>query len=145
HPQFSTHDICLRNKAVVPVIISSAIPHPDTSMIHREQFCLSMLVLFRPWWHPSQLLDGGSCWMERFDNYTFPQHLSDIISNFTVEMECKDARNVFSSEITKGKTAPFFPENSDSMADVDVLRSTLTDDDDLQSSADEDDLCSEDD
>ncbi|KIK21739.1 hypothetical protein PISMIDRAFT_29840 [Pisolithus microcarpus 441] len=83
HLQFSTHEICLRNKAVVPVIVSSAIPHPDMSMHDRELFCHSMLVLFKPWRHFSDLVDSDSCWTERFDNYAFPEHISAIISNFT--------------------------------------------------------------
>ncbi|KAI6018630.1 hypothetical protein BKA83DRAFT_4058090 [Pisolithus microcarpus] len=121
HLQFSTHEICLRNKAVVPVIVSSAIPHPDMSMHDRELFCHSMLVLFKPWRHFSDLVDSDSCWTERFDNYAFPEHISAIISNFTVEMECKDARNQLSSEIARGKTAPIFNENFETTAEIDIL------------------------
>ncbi|KAI5997052.1 hypothetical protein EDD15DRAFT_2114239, partial [Pisolithus albus] len=140
HPQFSTHELCLRNKAVVPVIVSGTIPHPDSSMFARESFCRSMLALFKPWRHPCELFDGGSCWTERFDNYTFSQRFAEIISNFTVEMECKDARNQLSSEIARGETAPIFNENFESVDDVDVLRHALTEDDHLQDSQNEEDV-----
>lgn len=140
HPQFLTHEMCLRNKSVVPVIVSNAITNPNSSSENRELFCRSMLLLFKPWRHPSDLLEDSSCWTEAFDKYEFPHSLAKIISNFTVEMECKDARNNFSADIADGRMAPIFHDGGgDAVDDIGSLQDALQDDDELQNSLDEHD------
>ena len=93
HPQFNTHELCLRNKHVVPVLIGESIPLPHYSDIRLEEFSRAMLLLFRPWRRISSLLDVFSCWTEAFDAYKFKDRLSKLIDNFTVELECKDSRD----------------------------------------------------
>ncbi|KAI5988185.1 hypothetical protein EDD15DRAFT_2172674, partial [Pisolithus albus] len=125
--------MCLRSNAVVPVIVSNAITNPNRSSDDRESFSCSMLLLFKPWRHPSDLLGDSSCWTEAFDNYDFPHSLAQIISNFTVEMECKDARNHFSVDVADGRAAPIFFDTADgAVDDIANLHDALEDDDDLQ-------------
>ncbi|KIO03801.1 hypothetical protein M404DRAFT_69616, partial [Pisolithus tinctorius Marx 270] len=53
-----------------------------------------MLLLFCTWQTLSNLLCGYSCWTEAFDAYQFGASASSIISNFLIELECRDARDV---------------------------------------------------
>ncbi|KAI5988683.1 hypothetical protein F5J12DRAFT_728072, partial [Pisolithus orientalis] len=78
---------------VIPVLIGNLIPLPHKLDVNMEQFSHVMLLLFRPWKKPSELLNNFSCWTEAFDAYHFSNSLSQVISNFLIEMECKDARD----------------------------------------------------
>ncbi|KIO09172.1 hypothetical protein M404DRAFT_69881, partial [Pisolithus tinctorius Marx 270] len=53
-----------------------------------------MLLLFKPWHKLSDLMDGHSCWTEAFDAFQFCDATSRMISNFLIELECLDARDV---------------------------------------------------
>ncbi|KIO10709.1 hypothetical protein M404DRAFT_68971, partial [Pisolithus tinctorius Marx 270] len=52
-----------------------------------------MLLLFRPWRKPSDLLQNYTSWTEAFDAYQFSETSSRLISNFVIELECKDAKD----------------------------------------------------
>lgn len=78
----------------MPVLVGESIPLPRNSDIWMEEFTRVMLLLYRPWRRVSSLLEGFSCWTEAFDAYEFKDHLMRLIENFTVELECKDSRDV---------------------------------------------------
>lgn len=82
HPQYYTHELCIRNTFMVPVLIGDSIPLPWKSDRRMEEFSRAMLLLFQPWRKPSDLLRSFSCWTEAFDAYEFPETSSQMISNF---------------------------------------------------------------
>ncbi|KIN94258.1 hypothetical protein M404DRAFT_70540, partial [Pisolithus tinctorius Marx 270] len=51
-----------------------------------------MLTLFKPWQCPCNLLESHLNWSTAFESYQFSDSIVALIDNFTVEMECKDAR-----------------------------------------------------
>ena len=135
HPQYNTHELCLRNKHVVPVLLGESIPLPRNSDWRMEMFTRGMLLLFCPWRRVSTLLNGFSCWTEAFDAYQFKEHLSDLIDNFSVELECKDARDFHRSQYLTEKqkvvtVSVTFPV-SDALNDLELLHDALEEDLDL--------------
>jgi len=135
HPQYNTHELCLRNKAMVPVLVGDLIPLLHYSDSWLEKFLQAMLLLFWPWWRVSSLLDGFTCWTEAFDMYEFKDQLSSLIDNFTVELECKDLRDFHQMEYLSCKQVPAsalvsMPLGSN-FADLELLHEALDEDENL--------------
>ena len=135
HPQFNTHEICLHNKLVIPVLVGDSIPLPLQSDLRMEEFSRAMLLLFCPWRTVLSLIHGYSCWTEAFDAYSFKDRLAQLIDNFTVELECKDSRDSHRSEyrnrnqvVEVGSAA--FPVNS-GLNDLEHLHDALEEDSNL--------------
>ena len=58
HPQADTHEVCLMDEELsyVPNFIGGAIPCKDSGS--REEYCMTMLTLFKPWRFGKDLRDG---------------------------------------------------------------------------------------
>ncbi|KAI6008099.1 hypothetical protein F5J12DRAFT_700751, partial [Pisolithus orientalis] len=76
-----------------PILLGELIPLPHKVDWCMEEFCWAMLLLFCAWQRPSDLLCGYLCWTEAFDTYQLGASASSIISNFFIELECRDARD----------------------------------------------------
>lgn len=143
HPQYNTHELCLRNKHVVPVLLGESIPLPLNSDWRREAFSRAMLLLFCPWRRVSSLWNGYSCWTEAFDGYHFKERFSRLIENFCVELECKDSRDFHRTQyLTKKQKmaagSVVFPVGDD-CNDLEHLHVALEEDSDLDEARNLDD------
>ena len=49
HSNFNTHTNRIREVPFVPVLLGEALPRGDRSPEEREQWCRSMMILFKPW------------------------------------------------------------------------------------------------
>ncbi|KIO09235.1 hypothetical protein M404DRAFT_22410 [Pisolithus tinctorius Marx 270] len=111
HLQFSTHKLCMCNTFVMPILLGESIPLPRKVDWHMEEFCRAMLLLFS------------------FDAYHFGASASSIISNFLIELECRDARDVVWDEYNKktpwGKDSSDFRVQKASGFDVELLKEAL--------------------
>ncbi|KAI6010746.1 hypothetical protein F5J12DRAFT_718605, partial [Pisolithus orientalis] len=79
---------------VVPVLLGDSIPLPWRPDYHMEESRHAMFLLFLAWQNPSELLQGYLCWTEAFNAYDFSDAASLMISNFLIELKCKDAKDV---------------------------------------------------
>lgn len=93
HPKSDTHQIRIRNKFVVPVLIGPSLPRPDRGDLEYEEWCRVMLVLFKPWRTVSDLISINQPWVDSFSSYQFKEEHTYIMKNMNVENECKDARD----------------------------------------------------
>ncbi|KIO08082.1 hypothetical protein M404DRAFT_135294, partial [Pisolithus tinctorius Marx 270] len=88
-----------------------------------------------PWHKLSDLLDGYSCWTEAFDTHPFCESMSRMISNFLIELECLDARDVerdnYASKKRHPTANPGFCEQNTGEMGVELLREALILDSDL--------------
>ena len=109
HPQRETHLVRKRTMWVVPVLLGDRLPRPDRSDEEREQWARTVLTLFKPWRHPSELKDPSETWYDAYVQYApaiTPEHMS-IIHNMNVLSECKDARDKanLARKLTKHQSA----------------------------------------
>ena len=60
HPQYATHHVRLLPEAesFMPNFISGSLPRKDASS--REQYCMTMLTLFKPWRSGKDLKEGAN-------------------------------------------------------------------------------------
>ncbi|KAK7022630.1 hypothetical protein R3P38DRAFT_2416132, partial [Favolaschia claudopus] len=93
HPSAKTHLARLRSTPVVPVLLGSPLPRPDRGEAELEKWCRSMLVLFKPWRHASDLLGEHRTWKEAFHACDFSPAVTAVMKNLNVENECQDARD----------------------------------------------------
>ena len=95
HPQFRTHMTCLRdtNSLHVPVILGCALPRSDAGTLEYEQFCQSMLILFKPWRTPSDAKGGHKSWTSAYNAFKFSASSLSLIANIHVERQCRDAKD----------------------------------------------------
>ena len=95
HPQHGTHLVRKRTMWVVPVLLGDRLPRPDRSDDEREQWARTVLTLFKPWRHPSELKDPSDTWYDAYVQYApaISQEHMRIIHNMNVLSECKDARD----------------------------------------------------
>ncbi|TFK57899.1 hypothetical protein BDN72DRAFT_748303, partial [Pluteus cervinus] len=103
----------LQNKnRKVPNIIGGSLPRNNEA--DRGQYCLTMLVLFRPWRTGWQLKIEGESWDDSFDNYTFDPRHSEVMKFFNIRHECKDAADDYYSQLrSTGKGNPDVFGNDD--------------------------------
>ena len=111
HPQFDTHHVRLldETEAFVPNFVGGVIPRRDTGS--REEYCVAMLTLFKPWRSGKDLRkDENTLWDEEFEHYSFIQRHQDIMKFFHIKYECNDARDDYSAkrkEMEKVMKLPF--------------------------------------
>ena len=95
HPQHATHLIRKRTVWIVPVLLGERMARPDRSDEERERWARTVLTLFVPWRHPSDLKDELETWYDAYERHSqdiAAEHMS-IIHNMNVLSECRDARD----------------------------------------------------
>ncbi|KAI0083674.1 hypothetical protein BDY19DRAFT_863793, partial [Irpex rosettiformis] len=122
HPQCETHRVRVveEKDARVPDFIGGILPRKDKG--NREEYCLTMLSLFKPWRSGLDLKIASKSWSESFDVYNFSQRQCDIMSNFNLRYECRDARDDFAAQRkAKGRNISNWPYdlNDDVLDDMD--------------------------
>ena len=95
HPHNETHMVRKRTAWVIPVVLGNRMPRPDRDDDERELWARTVLALFQPWRHPSDLKHGEEDWIDAYDRQRHcipPEHMN-IIHNMSVLSECRDARD----------------------------------------------------
>ncbi|KAG1821306.1 hypothetical protein EV424DRAFT_1322426, partial [Suillus variegatus] len=118
HPQHHTHMLRARAKPVVPVLLGPSISRPNGSEEDYEQYCRSMLLLFKSWRQFVDLKGESTTWRIALDTCEFAPHLEAIIHNMNVESECKDARDMHAAKVCAKRARPHMYGISADRADV---------------------------
>ena len=95
HPQHTTHIVRRRTVWTIPVLLGERMARPDRSNDEREIWARTVLTLFKPWRHPSDLKDDLESWYDAYERHApdiAQEHMS-IIHNMNVLSECRDARD----------------------------------------------------
>ncbi|KAI0338193.1 hypothetical protein BDW22DRAFT_1299193, partial [Trametopsis cervina] len=102
HPQCETHRVRLKKEenALVPDFVGGILPRRDKG--NREDYCMTMFTLFKPWRTGLELKDVTATWSETFDSYQFTTRQTDIMNHFNLRYECNDARDDYAAQ-RKGK------------------------------------------
>ncbi|KZP15810.1 hypothetical protein FIBSPDRAFT_699418, partial [Athelia psychrophila] len=116
HPQAKTHYACMRhvNSLRVPMFLGGPLPRRDKG--DREEHCLTMLTLFRPFRRGKDLKSDGAAWAEEFEGYSFNDEAEQKMKNFNTKYECTDARDDFRAQRRteeKGTTFGWTPDHDD--------------------------------
>ncbi|KAI0739249.1 hypothetical protein C8Q80DRAFT_1124594 [Daedaleopsis nitida] len=123
HPQARTHEVCLldEKESYVPNFIGGAIPRKDAGS--REEYCMTMLTLFKPWRSGKDLRpDGETSWSTIFDSHALTKREKEVMKFFHIRFECNDARDDFSAQrkqAGRGGGNPFNMSNDD-MEEIDT-------------------------
>ena len=102
HPLSATHLVKCdldRIKTIVPNFVGSPLPRCDQG--DRENYCCTMLTLFKPWRTGGDLKIDGQTWNDAYELYEFCDREKKIIKNFNLRYECLDARDDFHAELKK--------------------------------------------
>ena len=108
HPQHGTHMVRKRTVWVIPVVLGNRMPRPDRDKEERQLWARTVLALFQPWRHPSDLKNDEEDWIDAYDRLKHcipPEHMT-IIHNMNVLSECRDARD----KATAARTAARVPQ-----------------------------------
>ncbi|KAJ3541028.1 hypothetical protein NMY22_g4056 [Coprinellus aureogranulatus] len=98
HPQANTHVMACdpgRRFAIVPNFLGHPLPRRDVG--DHEEYCCTMLTLFRPWRTGIDLKTVEETWEECFNQYTFTTRAKELMNNFNVRYECYDARDDYAA------------------------------------------------
>ncbi|KAI0040680.1 hypothetical protein FA95DRAFT_1462262, partial [Auriscalpium vulgare] len=102
HPQHETHEVrvCKDDKYKVPNFLGGSLPRRDQGNI--EEYCLTMLTLFKPWRTPSDLKDVDETWQSTFDNHGFSDREKRVMDFMQIKYECNDARDDYAAKRKAG-------------------------------------------
>lgn len=98
HVQSKSHSLRIipSNKQRIPVLIGPSLPSRTNSDCH-EQYARLMLMLFKPWRTPQDLLDSHTDWRESFDTWNQSGccsiELQAVMNNIELVHESKSARD----------------------------------------------------
>jgi hypothetical protein len=97
HPQYQTHHVhCIKDTdKIVPNFMNGSLPRRDHG--DQEYYCLTMLVLFKPWRSGKDLRKDDQSWHESFNEYNFSDKQKELMDNFNIRYECNDARDDYSA------------------------------------------------
>ncbi|TFY70644.1 hypothetical protein EVG20_g2362 [Dentipellis fragilis] len=100
HPHHGTHTVKIHPeaKAKVPSFIS-VLPRPDKG--DHEDYCLTMLTLFKPWRSGLDLKLENETWDQSFRSYNFTEREKEIMKFMNIRHECYDARDDFRAQRIK--------------------------------------------
>lgn len=95
HPQYGKYTMRLREQPKVPVVLGETIARPDKGENERNVWARQILIMFKPWRHPSDLKRDTETWTMAYENYESDISTKHhrIISNMNVLAECRDARS----------------------------------------------------
>ncbi|KAA1479975.1 hypothetical protein DENSPDRAFT_862094 [Dentipellis sp. KUC8613] len=104
HPHHDTHSVRIipEVKAKIPSFIG-VLPRPDKG--NYDDYCLTMLALFKPWRSGKDLKDEGDSWEEAFKFHQFTERQSQVMQFMNIRHECYDARDDFKAQRIKAGTA----------------------------------------
>jgi hypothetical protein len=104
HPQARTHHVQIvqPGERKVPNMVGGALPRPDRG--NREDYCVAMLTLFKPWRTGVDLKEPLQTWSECFGTHEFTPRQAKIMANFNIKYECNDARDDFAAQCKKKKS-----------------------------------------
>ena len=79
HPQYKTHHVkmCSEADAKVPDFIGGALPRKDKG--NREDYCMTMLTLFKPWRNGRDLKATEATWDETLTEHAFTERQSEVM------------------------------------------------------------------
>ena len=103
HPQHKTHQSYLlpEAKARIPNFAGGVLPRKDKG--NREDYCMTMLMLFKPWRTGLDIKTKGDTWDETFELYKFTDRHEEIMKFFHIKYECNDARDDYHAQRKAGK------------------------------------------
>ncbi|KAI0075439.1 hypothetical protein K474DRAFT_1560592, partial [Panus rudis PR-1116 ss-1] len=104
HPQKDTHEVRLRSekKSFVPNFVGGSLPRPDAGL--REEYCITMLTLFKPWRTGKELKKQVQSWDEAFVETEFTSRQQELMKFFNIRYECNDARDDFAAQRKAGNS-----------------------------------------
>ncbi|TFY68551.1 hypothetical protein EVJ58_g955 [Rhodofomes roseus] len=137
HLQYETHMAVMQPEhcARVPNFVGGSLPRKDKG--NREEYCLVMLMLFKPWRIGTDLKQSGQSWDDAFAAHQFTSCQMDIMNFFHIRYECNDSRDDFSKQReTEGNSFGYDDDeqdqpDTDADADdyADIVQNSLTGDD----------------
>ena len=101
HPLSDSHGIryVKDNLRRVPVFLGANLPRCDQG--DREQYCCTMLALFKPWRSGIDLKSVDQTWDIAFQAFEFTSQQRRYMRNFNVRYECLDARDDYRAQMKK--------------------------------------------
>ena len=133
HPLYNSHGTVVKpdNFDVVANFIGN-LPRCDQG--DREYYCLTMLVLFKPWHDALALKETQCSWEDTFLNHQFTGRQQELMKNFNIKYECLDARDDYDAHLKNGCNVPFFPygeevDHEQNEFDPDLFTDSKTSDD----------------
>lgn len=122
HPCYGSRQARLvaEEESLVPNFIGGALPRKDAG--NREEYCLTMLTLFKPWRSGADLKqDKDTLWHDAFENHSFTDRQRDVMKFFHLRYECNDARDDFSKARRAGLdgNAPSFAADMKTLDELD--------------------------
>jgi len=93
HDQKATHLPVHLSSPAVPVVLGPTVPHPAKSDEAKESWSRVILILFKPRRTALNLKSTSESWTSAFGHTSFIDKLQQIMENFIVLHECKDAKH----------------------------------------------------
>lgn len=88
--------LCHPLDAYIPVPVGPALPRRDRPAL-REKYCRAMLILFKPWRRPGDLIGQYATWEAAFEQFKqtpeYTPRINEILDNMQVFHECRDSRD----------------------------------------------------
>ncbi|KAG6914216.1 hypothetical protein DXG01_001718 [Tephrocybe rancida] len=102
HPLADTHRTLIHppHSNRIPNLIGGTLPRSDQG--DRQQYCLTMLTLFKPWRNGCDLKMSSQDWNESFTAHKFSERHLELMKNMNIRYECMDARDDFYAQLKSG-------------------------------------------
>ncbi|KZP22503.1 hypothetical protein FIBSPDRAFT_738918, partial [Athelia psychrophila] len=98
HPDKKTMTVSLLHddNTRIPVFSGGALPRHDRG--DREDYCMTMLTLFKPWRTGFDLKDANVTWVDTFSAFNFSPNALEKMKFFNTKYECLDAKDDFHAQ-----------------------------------------------
>jgi hypothetical protein len=108
HAQAQTHAVKMlpEHKSFVPNFVGGTLPRRNKG--NREEYCMMMLSLFRPWRVGLDLKVNDKTWDEEFSSHLFEQRHKDVMGFLNLKYECSNARDDYAAQRRKMKSKEDF-------------------------------------
>lgn len=133
HLQTLTHFACMRRKSClcVPMFLGGLLPSRNKG--DREEYCITMLSLFKPFRMGLDLKGSKITWAEKFEHHQLDEEAKEEKKFFNTKYECGDARDNFrarriAGEGQTGVPVGWVPDHDDPDANDTFIRDGCEDD-----------------
>lgn len=120
HPQRNSHQLYIKTKASIPVILGPKFSRPNRSVEEHNLWAKEMLIMFKPWRTVEDLKSSQQTWEEAYSIYqeSISPVFKRIINNIHVLSECKDARDKHIQSSIKNNDMEALKSENDLLAEL---------------------------
>ncbi|EIM79079.1 uncharacterized protein STEHIDRAFT_41455, partial [Stereum hirsutum FP-91666 SS1] len=114
HSQYPSHHVNSEPETSDIALNLAGAKLPRRDQGNREEYCMIMLIFFKPWRTGKELKSDNESWQHAYENHEWTIRQSTAMQNMHIKYECNDARDDYNARLKENQQKlPVFDTGED--------------------------------